>query len=99
LPAAGHERPNALKEKIVMTKYDSDDPYDPENLRLSPAQQSVRSVVVSAKLKKRREQFALVPMSLWETLNDARGQTLRLVVYLIHTYWQSEYKPTKLAKP
>jgi hypothetical protein len=77
-----------------MTKHD---PFDPENLRLSTAQQVARSAVVPAKLKKRREQFALVPMSLWETLNDASGQTLRLVVYLIHMYWKDEYKPVKLA--
>jgi hypothetical protein len=78
----------------MTTKYD---PYDPENLRLSPAQQTAKSVVVSTKLKKRREQFALVPMSLWETLNDAPEQTLRLLVYLIHMYWQGGYEPVKLA--
>jgi hypothetical protein len=79
-----------------------DDPFDPENLRLQygtrASQKETRStVVVPAKLKKRREQFALVPMSLWEKLNDARGQTLRLIVYLIHMYWQGDYKPVKLA--
>jgi hypothetical protein len=74
-----------------------DDPFDPENLRLNISQQVTKSVVAPAKLKKRREQFALVPMSLWETLNDAPGQTLRLLVYLIHMYWQAEHKPLKLA--
>ena len=69
----------------------------PENLQLSPAQQTAKSVVVSANVKKRREQFALVPMSLWETLNDAPEQTLRLLVYLIHMYWQGEYEPVDLA--
>jgi hypothetical protein len=78
------------------------DPFDPENLRLQygtrVSQKATRSmVVVPAKLKKRREQFALVPMSLWEKLNDAPEQTLRLIVYLIHMYWQGEYKPVELA--
>ena len=72
------------------------DPFDPANLSLAQADRP-RVVVVPPKLKKRREQFAIVPLVLWEHLNDAPEQTLRLVVHLIHLHWTHNGRPIVLA--
>jgi hypothetical protein len=72
------------------------DPFDPANLNLAQVARP-KVVVVPPKLKKRREQFAKVPMLLWEHLNTAPEQTLRLVVHLIHLYWTHNGGPFNLA--
>ena len=49
------------------------------------------------KMRKRREQFAIVPMGTWyERLQGASGATWQLAVYLIHLHWKGDGKPIKL---
>ena len=76
---SGIDRPPPNTGGIAMaTDYD---PYDPENLRLEVRRNRLRSrLSYQPNSRSGAEQFALVPMSLWETLNDAPEQTLRLLV-------------------
>jgi hypothetical protein len=71
------------------------DPYDLENLRLSPELEVRR--VTPRKLQKRREQFVMVPFSWLDRLKGASGRTYRLALLLLHLSWRTKGGPVKLA--
>jgi hypothetical protein len=73
-----------------------DDPFDPAKFALSKAQieQWAR---VPRKIAKRREHFAILPMSWFEKLEGAAGQTYRVAWYLLYMHWKDNGQPIKLA--
>jgi hypothetical protein len=84
-------------------KDDADNPFDPNKLRVDISE--VRAVVpqVPRKIKKRRLEFAMVPMTWYERLEGASGQTYRVAWYLCYLDWKVNGKtppsglPIKLA--
>jgi hypothetical protein len=77
-----------------------DDPYaDLKRHALTPEQLLAlgRPVNVSRKIKKRREQFVMVPWAWLERLNGATGQTYRVALCLLHASWKNRGEPFKLA--
>jgi hypothetical protein len=73
-----------------------DDPFDLQNLRM-PAEDAERLGAVPRKIQKRRRQFAILPMTWWEKLEGASGQTCRVAWYLLYENWKNKGKPIKLA--
>jgi hypothetical protein len=71
------------------------DPFDLENLKLPDEVQALARV--PAKIRKRREKFAMFPMVWYEALNGAPGTTYRLAIYLLHLHWKGGGGPIKLA--
>lgn len=74
-----------------------DDPYDLKRLRIDPATFSMPHV--PAKIRKRREQFIIVPMWWIEKLGQmplATGATHQVACYLLHLHWKNHGKPFKL---
>ena len=79
-------------------KDDSEDLYDLNKLRLDPAKFS--TPYIPAKIRKRREQFVMMPMWWYETLANPvpKGQaTVLIAIYLLHLHWKHRGKPFKLA--
>ena len=75
-----------------------DDPYDLKKLRIDSAK--LAAPHVPAKIRKRREQFVMVPMWWYEKLTNPvlKGQTTALIaIYLLHLHWRHHGKPFKLA--
>jgi hypothetical protein len=74
-----------------------DDPYDLKRLRIDPATFALPHV--PTKIRKRREQFVMVPMWWVEKLGEAplaTGATHQVACYLLHLHWKSRGKPFKL---
>jgi hypothetical protein len=79
-------------------KDDSDDLYDLNKLRLDPAK--FATPYVPAKIRKRREQFAILPMQWYEKLakpSPAGRCTCLVAWYLLYLNWKNDGKPFKLA--
>lgn len=74
----------------------SGDPFDLKNLRM-PADEIERLAAVPRKIQRRRRQFAMLPMTWWEKLEGASGQTCRVAWYLLYQNWKNEGEPIKLA--
>jgi hypothetical protein len=74
---------------------DTTNPFDPKNLAIGPELR----VVVPRKIKKRRLEFAIVPMSWYERLNGASGQTCRVAWYLCYLDWKVNGKPPPTGLP
>lgn len=75
-----------------------DDLYNPKRLRVDPVAFSTPRV--SAKIRKRREQFVVLPMWWYEKLANplpACRCTCLVAWYLLHLNWKSRGKPFKLA--
>jgi hypothetical protein len=75
-----------------------DDPFDFKALRIDPA--TLAAPHVPAKIRKRREQFILVPMRWYEKLakpTPASRYTVLVALYLLHLNWKNNGKPFKLA--
>ena len=72
------------------------DPFDIQNLRM-PTEEVERLAAVPRKIQKRRRQFAMLPMTWWEKLEGASGQTHRVAWYLLYRNWESKGEPIKLA--
>ena len=53
--------------------------------------------VVPTKIRKRREQFVMFPMTWFDRLKGATGQTHRVALYLLHLSWKEKGAPIKLA--
>ena len=49
-----------------------------------------------AKIRKRREQFVMLPMAWFDRLKGATGQTHRVALYLLHLNWKGKGAPIKL---
>jgi hypothetical protein len=74
-----------------------DDPYDLKRLRIDPT--TFSTPPVPAKIRKRQEQFVLVPMWWYQTLLKdpaASGTTCLVALYLLHLNWKNYGKPFKL---
>jgi hypothetical protein len=75
------------------------DPFDPANWQLDPATIPAPSPV-PAKIKKRRQQFVMVPMWWYEKLANpvpACRATCLIAMHLLHLDWKNLEKPFKLA--
>jgi hypothetical protein len=72
------------------------DPFDLRNLRM-PVGEAERLAAVPRKIQKRRRQFVMLPMTWWEKLEGASGQTCRVAWYLLYENWKNEGVPIKLA--
>jgi hypothetical protein len=71
------------------------DPFDLENLRLRAELRE--QLITPKKIRKRREQFVVVPWTWIERLKGADGQTYRVAMYLLHLHWKGNGCPIKLA--
>jgi hypothetical protein len=79
---------------------DTTSPFHPDRLRIDVTE---RRAVVPKKIKKRRLEFAMVPMTWYERLEGASGQTVRVAIHLCYLDWKINGKtppsglPIKLA--
>jgi hypothetical protein len=73
------------------------DPFDLARFRAAPDGTPERLVVVPRKIEKRRQQFIQMPMTWYERLRGADGQTYRVALYLLHLHWKTKGDPIKLA--
>jgi hypothetical protein len=80
-----------------MIAEDPNDPFDPTKFAVSNAPVRERRIRVPRKIAKRREHFAMLPMSWFEKLQGAAGQTYRLAWYLLYMVWKDNGQPIKLA--
>ncbi len=74
-----------------------DDHYDLTKLRIDPA--TFATPHVPTKIRKRREQFAMLPMSWFEKLANPVPicrSTCLVAWYLLHLNWKCHGKPFKL---
>jgi hypothetical protein len=74
-----------------------DDPFDLKRLRIDPATFSTPHV--PAKIRKRREQFVMLPMWWYEKLADPVPTcrcTCLVALYVLYLNWKSGGKPFKL---
>jgi hypothetical protein len=74
------------------------DPFDIKALRIDPA--TFAAPHVPAKIRKRREKFAQVPMRWYEKLAKpapTSRYTCLVAIYLLHLHWKNGGKPFKLA--
>jgi hypothetical protein len=72
---------------------DTSNPFDPKNLAFP----SDLWAVTPAKIKKRRQHFAMLPMTWYERLKGADGQTYRVAWFLLYQHWKNNGDPIKLA--
>ena len=81
-------------------KDDADNRFDPNKLRMDVGEVQA---VVPRKIKKRRLEFAMVPMTWYERMKGASGQTYRVAWFLCYLDWKVNDKtppsglPIKLA--
>jgi len=74
----------------------SDDSFDPAKLALSRGHAQQQQAHVPRKIRKRRQQFVMVPWSWVEKLEGAAGQTYRVALVLLYLHWKGDGKPIKL---
>jgi len=77
---------------------DDGDPFDLDKLRLDPATSA--APYVPTKIKKRRQQFVMVPMLWKEKLSKkplASGATHQVALHLLYLHWKSQGEPFALA--
>src|SRR5262249_49698574 len=73
------------------------DLFDFKRLRIDPAK--FAAAPVPAKIRKRREQFVMMPLWWYEKLLSKpaiAGRTILLALYLLHLDWKHHGKPFKL---
>jgi hypothetical protein len=73
------------------------DPFDIKALRIDPA--TFSTPYVPAKIRKRRKQFVMLPMTWLEKLGEvplATGATHQVACYLLYLHWKNRGKPFKL---
>jgi hypothetical protein len=75
----------------------SSDPFDLKTLRLTGDQVGERLAAVPAKIQKRRQHFIKLPMTWYERLRGAHGQTYRVAWHLLYLHWKGGGRPIKLA--
>jgi hypothetical protein len=74
----------------------TDDFFYLEKLRLPPGQAHEKWVTVPVKIQKRRQHFVKLPMSWYERMKGAHGQTYRVAWYLLYLHWKGNGDPIKL---
>jgi hypothetical protein len=52
---------------------------------------------VATKMRKRREHFVMLPLTWYERMRGADGQTYRVAWYLLYLHWKGNGEPIKLA--
>jgi len=72
---------------------EADSRFDPDRLRMDFGE--VRAVVPE-KIKKRREHFVKLPMTWYERLRGANGQTYRVAWFLLYQHWRNTGEPFKV---
>jgi hypothetical protein len=70
----------------------ANNPFDPKRLGLPDEFTQERLASNPTKLKKRRQQFAQLPMAWYERLKGADGQTCRVAWFLLHEDWRTNGK-------
>src|SRR5437764_11510745 len=68
--------------------------FEPNRLRITTGEVWA---VVPKKIRKRRRQFILLPMTWYERLRGADGQTYRVDWFLLHLHWKNNGDPITLA--
>lgn len=78
---------------------EGDDPYaDLKRFRLPDGMVVLeRRAVIPRALQRRRRHFIPVPMSWYERLAGASGQTYQVALYLLYLDWQARGEPIQLA--
>jgi len=77
---------------------DTNGNFHPKNIGLGPELLSSEVwAVMPAKIKRRREHFAMLPMTWYERLKGADGQTYRVAWFLLYLHWKNNGGPIKLA--
>src|SRR5437764_14108651 len=74
-----------------------DDPIDIKALRIDPT--TFAAPPIPAKIRKRREQFVMMPMWWYEKLLSKptiAGRTILVALYLLHLHWKHHDEPFKL---
>jgi hypothetical protein len=73
-----------------------DDPFDIKTLRIDPAK--FTTPYVPAKIKKRSDQFVMLPMWWYERLKNPlpTGLTCLVAWHLLHLHWKHRGKPFQL---
>lgn len=76
-----------------------DDPYaDLKQHRWTPEMEAAYGrAVVPEKIRRRRRHFIKLPMTWYERLNGAGGQTYQLAWWLLYMHWKDRSQPIKLA--
>jgi hypothetical protein len=71
------------------------DPFDLENLRLSPELQAKARTVTAS--KRERQQFVKFPWSWADRLRTNRGTTYRVAIHLLYEHWRASARPIQLS--
>jgi hypothetical protein len=72
---------------------DESSPFHPKNIGLNPEQWAI----VPTKIKKRQKHFMPFPVTWYERMNGADGQTYRVALYLCYLGWKNKGESIKLA--
>jgi hypothetical protein len=75
------------------------DPFSPENLRVTiPESSKPGNLTPSKRQKREQKQFTKVPWSWRHQLRKAkRASTFKLALFLLHRYWQNGGKPVPVS--
>ena len=74
-----------------------DDPFDIKRLGINPTK--FAAPPIPAKIRRRREQFVMMPLWWYEKLLGKpaiAGRTILVAIYLLHLDWKHHGKPFKL---
>jgi hypothetical protein len=74
---------------------DKDDEWDLAKLRVAPIKQT--AVPVPTKIRNRRKHFVRLPMTWYDRMKGAHGQTYRVAWFLLYLHWKGNGGPIKLA--
>jgi hypothetical protein len=73
---------------------DDDHRFDPDRLRIDTGEVWA---VTPKKIRRRREHFAMLPMTWYERMRGANGQTYRVAWFLLYLHWKNNGDPITLA--
>jgi len=68
-------------------------PFHPDRLRINVPEQWT---VTPAKIRKRRQHFVPFPVTWYERMKGADGQTYRVALYLLYLHWKGNGEAIKL---
>ena len=73
---------------------DDDHRFDPDRLRIDTGEVWA---VTPKKIRRWREHFAMLPMTWYERMRGANGQTYRVAWFLLYLHWKNNGDPITLA--
>lgn len=76
---------------------DTNNRFDPKLIGLPAEFIHERLASDPPKLKRRWKQFTMLPMTWYEHMKGADGQTYRVAWFLLYLYWKNNGEPIKLA--